>query len=266
MFPARVCPGSQLPAPSPPSPGHPRDSRGADLAAQLLRNGGLPALPPAEALLAGPVTPRRGPRACPRSVVSADPAPWGPACLPAQGGGRWPGFCCCLTQARCGGWGRGAGFLGGSQFSDCLHPSAGPLHQPLRRPTGRHRGTDSVQAWLRPCWPGHLGHMASWPRLPHRSPTSHPLWGWGARQRWKGDEAEGVGSAPAGVRLPLATWSGVPSSPPERPEWPSQEVPGRARLSQDTGLLGATRPDGARPTPSASGACSGAGVGPVRLL
>lgn len=137
-------------------------------------------------------------------MVSADPAPWGPARLPAQGGGRWPGFCCCLTQARCGGWGRGAGFLGGSQFLDCLHPSAGPLHQPLRRPTGRHRGADSVQAWLRPCWPGHLGHMASRPRLPHRSPTSHPLWGWEARRREWGQLLpasgfpwrRGLGSAP----------------------------------------------------------------------
>lgn len=78
------------------------------------------------------------------------------------------------------------------------------LPAPLGRPTGRHRGADSVQAWLRPCWPGHLGHMASWPRLPHRSPTSHPLWGWEARRREWGQLLpasgfpwrRGLGSAP----------------------------------------------------------------------
>lgn len=131
-----MCPGSQLPAPSPPSPGHPRDSRRADLAAQLLRNGGLPALPPAEALLAGPVTPHRGPRACPGQWSVRTPPPGDrPACLP-KGAVAGLGFVVVLLRHAAEAGGGALAFWVGRSSQTACTPRQGPSTSPSADPPG----------------------------------------------------------------------------------------------------------------------------------
>lgn len=178
--PARVCPGSQLPTPSPPSP-TPTGLPGSRFGGAASQGRGCSSVaPPGEVLLPGPVTPRRGPSACPRSARTPPLGDW-----PAQGGGCWPGFCC-LTQTRCGGWGRGAGFPGGpvprlpAPLGRAPPPDPPPAHW---AGTGALTPGLAVPLLARPPWVHGFPPLAS-SSLARPAPTLGV-----------GGEAEGVGSA-----------------------------------------------------------------------
>lgn len=189
---------------------HPQGSRGADLEVQLLRDGGVPAWRPQERCCsqaqshpAGVLEPVPGQR----SAWTPPLGDW-----PAQGGGCWPGFCC-LTQTRCGGWGRGAGFPGGP-----VPRLPAPLGRapPPDPPPAHWAGTGALTPGLalpllaRPPWVHSFPPLAS-SSLARPAPTLGV--GGEAAVEGKRGGGSGVSFLPASS-FPWVTRSGVPCVAP----------------------------------------------------